>query len=155
MAGRPHIVALIVAAGSGTRAGEGVPKQYRALDGRPVLAHAIDPLAGHPAIDAIQVVIGADQEELYRDAVGERPLLPPVTGGCERRESARNGLEAIAQAGGADVVVIHDAARPFCPPDVIDRLLAALGDHDGAVPALPVADTLARADGGLGDTVAR
>jgi 2-C-methyl-D-erythritol 4-phosphate cytidylyltransferase/2-C-methyl-D-erythritol 2,4-cyclodiphosphate synthase len=151
---RRPTVALLVAAGIGTRAGGGVPKQYRAIAGRPLLAHALDGLA-HPAIDAIRVVIGAGQESLYRDAIGDRPLPPPVIGGAERRHSVANGLDAIASSGGADRVLIHDAARPFLPPSVIDRLIAALETGQAAVPALPVADTLAAAGESLGAVVAR
>lgn len=148
-------IALIVAAGAGARAGGDIPKQYRALAGKAVLAHAIDALAGHRGIDAVQVVIGAGQEQLYEAAVGDRPLLPPVIGGRERRDSVRHGLEAIAAAGGVDIVLIHDAARLFCPPDVIDRLLAALDDNAGAVPALAVIDSVARGGDLLGDPVER
>jgi len=136
-------VALLVAAGTGSRAGGDTPKQYREIAGRPLLAHAVDHLR-HPRIDAVQVVIGAGQDEAYRAAVGDRALPSPILGGATRRMSVRNGLEALA---GAERVLIHDAARPFLPAAVIDRLLSALDTHDGAVPALPVTDTLARADG--------
>jgi 2-C-methyl-D-erythritol 4-phosphate cytidylyltransferase/2-C-methyl-D-erythritol 2,4-cyclodiphosphate synthase len=132
------IVALIVAAGSGSRTGGALPKQYRQIAGKTLLAHAIDHLA-HPRIDAVQVVIGAGQEAAYAEAVGARPLPAPVIGGATRRESVANGLTAL---GDANVVLIHDAARPFLPGAVIDRLLDALEDHDGAIPALPVVDTL-------------
>ena len=131
-------VALIVAAGSGSRAGGGLPKQYRKLAGKALLARAIDRLV-HPRIDEVRVVIGAGQEAVYAEAVGDRPLPAPVTGGATRRESVANGLAAL---GEADIVLIHDAARPFVPAAVIDRLLDALAEHDGAVPALPVVDTL-------------
>ncbi len=147
-----HTTALIVAAGSGSRMGGGAPKQYRIIGGKSVLAHAIDTLAAHPAIEAVQVVIGAAQETLYEQAVGDRRLLSPVTGGTSRRESVLAGLRTV-QTG---QVVIHDAARPFIPVAVIDRLLEALEAHPGAVPVLPVADTVAHArDGLLGDTIDR
>ena len=81
MAGRGRIVALVVAAGSGSRAGGEIPKQYREIAGKPLLVHALDRLR-HPAIDAIQVVIGEGQESLYRGAIGDRALLPPVIGGA-------------------------------------------------------------------------
>jgi 2-C-methyl-D-erythritol 4-phosphate cytidylyltransferase/2-C-methyl-D-erythritol 2,4-cyclodiphosphate synthase len=136
-------VALVVAAGSGDRAGGGTPKQYRRIGGKALLAHAIDRL-DHPAIEAIQVVIGEGQEAAYREAIGGRALLSPVIGGATRRHSVRNGLEALA---GAERVLIHDAARPFLPGAVIDRLLDALEAHEGAVPTLPVVDTLARRSG--------
>jgi 2-C-methyl-D-erythritol 4-phosphate cytidylyltransferase/2-C-methyl-D-erythritol 2,4-cyclodiphosphate synthase len=140
-------VALIVAAGSGTRAGGEVPKQYRKLAGKALLAHAIDHL-GHPGVDAIQIVIGEGQEAAYADAVGERALPAPIIGGATRRESVANGLAAL---GDSDIVLIHDAARPFLPGAVIDRLLGALESHDGAIPALSVVDTLTTRAGDLVD----
>jgi len=144
-----RIVALIVAAGKGARAGGGVPKQFAQLGGKAVLAHSVAAFARHPAIDEVVIVIGEGQEEDARIAIGDHRL---VVGGATRRDSVRNGLEAICDASH---VLIHDAARPFLPAAVLDRLLAALGDHAGAVPALPVADTLARGDGSLGETVDR
>ncbi len=133
-----RVVALIVAAGSGNRAGGDVPKQYRRLAGKALLAHAIDALV-HPRIDVVQIVIGSGEEALYREAIGARALAAPVTGGATRRESVANGLAAL---GDAEAVLIHDAARPFLPGAVIDRLLEALESRDGAVPVLPVVDTL-------------
>jgi 2-C-methyl-D-erythritol 4-phosphate cytidylyltransferase / 2-C-methyl-D-erythritol 2,4-cyclodiphosphate synthase len=145
------IIALIVAAGKGERIG-GAPKQYLAVGGKPVLAHSIDAFLAHPAIDAMQVVIGPGQESAYREAIGDRLLRDPVEGGASRRESVLNGLKAIVGAGR---VLIHDAARPFLPAEVIDRLLAALDEAPGAVPALPVADSLARGGDALGEAVSR
>ncbi len=147
-------VALVVAAGSGSRAGGDTPKQYRKLGGRPLLAHAIDHLC-HPAIDAVRVVIGEGQDEAYRDAIGGRALPSPVVGGATRRESVVNGLAALAAEGDVARVLIHDAARPFLPGAVIERLVAALESSQGAVPAVPVVDTLAKAGGALGETVPR
>ncbi|WP_294391857.1 bifunctional 2-C-methyl-D-erythritol 4-phosphate cytidylyltransferase/2-C-methyl-D-erythritol 2,4-cyclodiphosphate synthase [uncultured Sphingomonas sp.] len=144
-------IALIVAAGEGTRAGAGLFKQYRVMAGKSVLAHAVDALASHPEIDAVQVVIGAGQQAEYAEAIGGRSLPPPIVGGASRRESVANGLAAITGTG----VLIHDAARPFVPHGVIDRLLAALAEVPGAVPALPVVDTLAQAGDALGDVVPR
>ncbi|MBV9931383.1 MAG: bifunctional 2-C-methyl-D-erythritol 4-phosphate cytidylyltransferase/2-C-methyl-D-erythritol 2,4-cyclodiphosphate synthase [Alphaproteobacteria bacterium] len=149
-----RIVALLVAAGSGTRAGGGVPKQYRRLGGKAVLAHALDHLRRAGAED-IRVVIGPGQEALYAAAIGERALPAPVVGGAERRESVLRGLEAIAAAGGADLVLIHDAARPFLPRAVWERLVAALQESDAAVPTLAAVDTLVRGDALLGDAVER
>jgi 2-C-methyl-D-erythritol 4-phosphate cytidylyltransferase/2-C-methyl-D-erythritol 2,4-cyclodiphosphate synthase len=144
--------ALIVAAGSGSRMGEGLPKQYRLVGDRSVLAHAIDAFLVHPAIDQVQVVIGAGQEALYGETIGPRALPPPVIGGASRRESVLAGLNGV----GHERVLIHDAARPFVPHAVIDRLLGALESHEGAVPVLPVVDTVAqRAGEVLGDTVDR
>ena len=146
-----NVIALIVAAGSGSRMGGAIPKQYQAIAGKAVLAHAVDALAGHPAIDAVRVVIGEGQEELARTALGDRDVGQMVIGGTDRADSVRAGLQAI----GGDIVLVHDAARPFCPHDVIDRLLAALETEQGAVPVLPVADTLARANGMLGEAIDR
>jgi 2-C-methyl-D-erythritol 4-phosphate cytidylyltransferase/2-C-methyl-D-erythritol 2,4-cyclodiphosphate synthase len=143
-------VALIVAAGQGSRMG-GPPKQFLSLGGKPVIAHSHEALAAHPAIESVLVVIGAGQEAALEAALGPAPA---VTGGATRRDSVLNGLEALAADPPARVL-IHDAARPFVPARVIDALLAALDSHDGAVPALAVADTLARSDNGLGDVVPR
>lgn len=148
-------IALIVAAGKGERAGGGVAKQFAMLGPKPVVAHSVDAFLAHPKVDAVMVVTGADQSELLEEALAGRAILPPVSGGATRRESVLAGLEAIAASGGAAKVLIHDAARPLLPAAVIDRLLAALADMPGAVPALPVADTLARDIGGLGDVVPR
>jgi 2-C-methyl-D-erythritol 4-phosphate cytidylyltransferase/2-C-methyl-D-erythritol 2,4-cyclodiphosphate synthase len=151
MQGSGKTVALIVAAGRGERIGASLPKQYLEIGGKAVLAHAIDALASHPAIDEVRVVIGAGQEALYREAIGARDLPPPLTGGATRRLSVLAGLEAIE--GGQ--VLIHDAARPFLPHMVIDRLLSALAAAPGAVPVLPMADSIARAGQYLGDAVSR
>jgi 2-C-methyl-D-erythritol 4-phosphate cytidylyltransferase/2-C-methyl-D-erythritol 2,4-cyclodiphosphate synthase len=131
--------AIIVAAGTGARSGSAVPKQFAPLGGRAVLAHSYDALRRHPAIDRVVVVIGAGQEAALKDAIGD---VEHVTGGATRRRSVLAGLVAL----GADVehVLIHDAARPFLSAAVIDSLLTALDTRDGAVPALPLADTLAR-----------
>jgi len=143
MSEAPTVTALIVAAGSGSRMGGEVPKQYLQLAGKSVLAHAVDALADHPRIDAVRVVIGAGQQEQAKAALGGRDVGALITGGAERADSVRAGLAAI----GDGIVLVHDAARPFCPPAIIDRLLDALGTHDGAVPALAIADTLAKARG--------
>ncbi len=154
MTERGRTVALVVAAGSGARAGGDVPKQYALVGGKPLLAHALDHLR-HRGIDDIRVVIGPGQEELYAAAVGDRALPAPIIGGALRRDSVRNGLEALAREGDVARVLIHDAARPFLPATVIDRLLAALVYAPAAVPVLPVVDTLAHSDGALGDTIGR
>jgi 2-C-methyl-D-erythritol 4-phosphate cytidylyltransferase/2-C-methyl-D-erythritol 2,4-cyclodiphosphate synthase len=147
-------VALVVAAGSGSRAGGGLPKQYRLLGGKALLRHALDRLE-QAGIGDMRVVIGADQEPLYREAIGGRALPSPVLGGAQRQDSVRRGLEAIAAEGGAGAVFIHDAARPFLPAAVVARLREGLAGADGAVPVLPVVDTLARAEAALGDPVSR
>ncbi|USU09194.1 bifunctional 2-C-methyl-D-erythritol 4-phosphate cytidylyltransferase/2-C-methyl-D-erythritol 2,4-cyclodiphosphate synthase [Sphingomonadaceae bacterium OTU29MARTA1] len=137
MTDRPRTVALIVAAGSGSRAGGAIPKQYAKVAGKPLIAHAYAAFVGHPAVDEVLVVIAADAGDLAAAALGP---VRTVTGGASRRTSVALGLAAIE----ADRVLIHDAARPFVPADAIDRVLSALDSHDGAMPVLAVADTLVR-----------
>lgn len=149
-----RMTALLVAAGSGSRAGGGLPKQYRDLGGKPLLVRAIEGLQ-RAGIADVMVVIGAGQEALYREAVGDRPLPSPVVGGAERQDSVRSGLEALAGDGAPGAVFIHDAARPFLPATVVERLRAGLAGADGAVPVLSVVDSLAQADSALGDPVSR
>lgn len=152
--------ALIVAAGRGTRAAgaAGVPKQYALLAGAPVLAHTLKAFTSHPAIDVVQVVIHADDRELYGASTGEPhgKLLPPTPGGATRQDSVRAGLAALA-AHRPSHVLIHDAARPFVSHDVLDRILAALATHPAVLAAEPVADTLKRAtaEGTVAGTVDR
>lgn len=133
--------ALIVAAGKGERLGGDLPKQYRLLGGKPVVRRAVEALIGHPAIGRVRVVVGEGQEPLAREALSGLDVGELIAGGAERADSVRNGLATVS----GDAVLVHDAARPFCPAGVIDRLLAPLEFFDGAAPVLPVSDTLARA----------
>lgn len=142
--------ALIVAAGSGTRMG-GEPKQFRLLGGKPVLRRAVEALVHHPAIRAVRVVIGKGQQDRASAALTGLDVGTFIDGGSERADSVRSGLAAL----NGDAVLVHDAARPFCPPNVVDRLLASLEFYEGAAPVLPVGDTLARIDETLGDPVDR
>ncbi len=149
------VAAIIVAAGKGARAGGSVPKQFALLCGKPMLMHSVTALSSHPAITDITLVVGEGQEDDAREKLGGcMNFVKLVTGGAERRDSVRAGLEAL-DAKGVTRVLIHDAARPFLSAAVIDALLAALDHAPGAVPALPVADTLARGDALLGDNVPR
>lgn len=145
------VTALIVAAGKGERAGGGLPKQYRLLAGRPVLRWAAEGLTRHPAVQAVRVVIGSGQQKLANASLEGIPIGELIEGGAERADSVRAGLAQID----ADAVLVHDAARPFCPAPVVDRLIASLEFYDGAAPVLPVGDTLARAADTLGDPVDR
>jgi 2-C-methyl-D-erythritol 4-phosphate cytidylyltransferase/2-C-methyl-D-erythritol 2,4-cyclodiphosphate synthase len=148
-------IALIVAAGRGRRFGDALPKQYQTLLGRPVLRHTAAAFLGHPGIDAVRVVIGADDAALYANAVGDLGLLQPVIGGAERQDSVRLGLESLVEHA-PDTVLIHDAARPLVDAAVIARALAGLADHDGTIAAIPITDTVKRADGGrIVDTIDR
>ena len=142
--------ALIVAAGSGTRMG-GEPKQYRLLGGKPVLRRAVEALIHHPAIRAVRVVIAKGQQDRAAEALAGLDVDALIEGGAERADSVLAGLASIS----GDAVLVHDAARPFCPPAVVDRLLASLEFYEGAAPVLPVGDTLARIGDTLGDPVDR
>src|SRR5437763_1435239 len=135
------VIALIMAAGKGERAGGGVPKQYRMIGGKPVLRWAAESLIGHPAVQSTRVVIAQDREREAVAALADLDVGEFIEGGAERADSVRAGLAAIA----GDAVLVHDAARPFCPPAVIDRLVGSLEFFEGAAPVLGVGDTLARA----------
>lgn len=145
------VTALIVAAGKGERAGGGVPKQYRLLGGKPVLRWAVESLIRHPAVQSTRIVIGQGQREQADAALEGLDVGATIEGGAERADSVRAGLAMIE----ADAVLVHDAARPFCPSAVVDRLLASLEFHEGAAPVLPVGDTLARGGESLGELVDR
>ena len=152
--------ALIVAAGRGSRAAAGArrPKQYWPIGGAPMLARTIAAFAGHPRIDDVLVVIHPEDEALYRAAsapYARAPCAGPVAGGARRQDLVRAGLEALASIAPSSVL-IHDAARPFVPAELIDRVIDSLGAHQGALPALPVTDSLKRAEGArVTGTVAR
>jgi 2-C-methyl-D-erythritol 4-phosphate cytidylyltransferase/2-C-methyl-D-erythritol 2,4-cyclodiphosphate synthase len=143
--------ALIVAAGKGERAGGGLPKQFRIVGGKPVLRWAAETLAAHPAVHSTRVVIADGQQAEAAKALKGLDVGEFVVGGAERADSVRAGLVAVQ----GEAVLVHDAARPFCPPAVIDRLLAALEFFEGSAPVLPVGDTLARVGEGLGEPVDR
>lgn len=149
-----RMAAILVAAGGGTRAGGPVPKQYRQIAGIPVLVHAVKALQ-RAGINRIQLVIGPAQESLLRVALAGLDLPEAVPGGETRRLSVRAGLQRVAAWSAVDRVLVHDAARPFLPSAVIDRLAGALERSPGAVPVLPVADTLARGEGLLGENMPR
>ena len=157
MTGQTHkVAALILAAGQGSRAGTDIPKQFRQIGGKAVLAHSVEAFARHPAVGAVYLVIGSGQQETVRTMIGDGQVTAIIQGADSRRGSVRAGLEAIAATGGADRVLIHDAARPFLSPSMIDQLLAALEQAPGAFPALPVADTLVKSTGNIaGDIVDR
>jgi 2-C-methyl-D-erythritol 4-phosphate cytidylyltransferase/2-C-methyl-D-erythritol 2,4-cyclodiphosphate synthase len=145
------VTALIVAAGSGSRMGGEVPKQFRLLGGKPVLRWAVKSLIHHPAVRKLRVVIGQGQEEQAAAGLAGLDVGELIVGGAERADSVRAGLAAVESGA----VLVHDAARPFCPPAVIDRLLASLEFFEGAAPVLPVGDTLARTGDTLGEAVDR
>lgn len=133
--------AILVAAGRGLRAGGGVPKQWRDLNGAPVLAHTLAALRAPGNIAPIVLVIHPD--DAGRAAALDVTGVMVVEGGASRDASVRAGLEALAPSA-PDLVLIHDAARPILRPALITRVVAALADYDGAAPALAVTDALWR-----------
>jgi 2-C-methyl-D-erythritol 4-phosphate cytidylyltransferase/2-C-methyl-D-erythritol 2,4-cyclodiphosphate synthase len=145
------VTALIVAAGKGERVGGAMPKQFRLLGGKPVLRWAVESLILHPAVRTVRVVVGKDQQDSAAAALEGLDVGDFIAGGTERTDSVRAGLDEIS----GDAVLVHDAARPFCPPEVIDRLLASLEFFEGAAPVLAVGDTLSRLGETLGDPVDR
>ncbi len=148
-------IAIIVAAGSGSRVGGDLPKQYLSVKGKPLLRHCYEAFLAHPAIARIFIVIGDGQLEMARRALNglEQPIY--VTGSATRRKSVAAGLQAAKQSGASAKVLIHDAARPFLSSIIIDRLVMALNTAPGAVPALPVVDSLSRGGTALTETVER
>ncbi|MGD9785281.1 MAG: bifunctional 2-C-methyl-D-erythritol 4-phosphate cytidylyltransferase/2-C-methyl-D-erythritol 2,4-cyclodiphosphate synthase [Hyphomicrobiaceae bacterium] len=152
-------IAIIVAAGRGTRAGGELPKQYADAGGAMVLTRTLRAFIAHSAIDHVVAVIHPDDEALYVRAaapVSGSKLHAPVHGGATRQESVRLGLEAAAELAPSRVL-IHDAARPFVEGATIAAVVAALDTHDGAIAALPLSDTLKRAGEGnlIAETIPR
>jgi len=138
-----RVAAILVAAGSGSRFGAGQPKQFTVIAGKPVVRWAADcllPAAGHLQPVGDPALLGA-----ALDGLAHLPIIP---GGSTRQDSVRAGLEAL-EPFGPDLVLVHDAARPRVPAATVPALLAALARVPGAIPAVPVADTLKRASGGM------
>jgi len=156
-----RIAALLLAAGAGRRFGSPLAKQFVALGSRPVLRHAAEALLPH--VDLLQPV---GERALVSAALGGGltgddgiRIRPAVPGGDTRQDSVRRGLEALAALPAGerpDLVLIHDGARPYVPPEVTRAVIAALDHHPGAIPAIPVADTIKRGqDGVIQTTLAR
>jgi 2-C-methyl-D-erythritol 4-phosphate cytidylyltransferase len=151
--------AVIVAAGRGERLGSDRPKAFAKLKGRALLAESLERLEASDWIDSIVLVAPEGWEEpaiLLAEELGAGKVSASVPGGATRTESVRAGMAEVP--GEALVVLVHDAARPYLPEGVIERVLGPLGEGwDGAAPALPVADTLKRAgpDGAVAETVDR
>jgi len=144
----PRTVALIVAAGRGHRIGGPLPKQYQTIGARSVLRHTLEQFSGHPAVEAVQVVIAAADRVLYDAQTVGLVLRRAALGGPSRQRSVLNGLEALTDDP-PDIVTIHDAARPLVSAEAIGRTIDALAGSDvaGAVAGVRVTDTLKRLDG--------
>jgi 2-C-methyl-D-erythritol 4-phosphate cytidylyltransferase/2-C-methyl-D-erythritol 2,4-cyclodiphosphate synthase len=139
------VAVVVVAAGRGLRAGGQVPKQYRQVGTDPVIRPSLSIFAEHAEVSAVQPVIHPDDAQLFAAASAGLGLLPPVHGGATRQISVRAGLEALAPRK-PEVVLVHDAARPFASPALISRAIAAASATGAAVPVMPVADTVKTVD---------
>lgn len=141
--------AVLAAAGRGERLGSDRPKAFARLGGRPLLAESLERLEGSEWIDAIVIAAPPEWEEpsiLVAEEIAATKVSSAVTGGETRSESVRLALADVP--GDAAAVLVHDAARPLVPDEVIERVLAPLGEGwDGAVPVLPLSDTVKRVDG--------
>ena len=133
--------AIVVAAGRGLRAGNGGPKQYRTIGGQPVIFRAMQPFCRHAEVSEVQPVVNPDDASMFAEAVRGLRHLVPAKGGATRQASVHAGLEALVSAR-PDIVLIHDAARPFVSPALISRAIAAATATGAAVPAVAVADTI-------------
>lgn len=148
--GGPTAAVVLAAGGAGTRLGRRVPKQYLELAGEPVLERALRPFLAHPAVRAVVIAlpapdVAAPPAWLAALAAGDARIRL-VAGGAERGDSVRAGVAATP--ADADVVLIHDAARPLVTPDIIDRVLRAAAEGRGAVAAVPVSDTVKEVEAG-------
>jgi 2-C-methyl-D-erythritol 4-phosphate cytidylyltransferase/2-C-methyl-D-erythritol 2,4-cyclodiphosphate synthase len=153
-----NCIALIVAAGRGSRFGGDLPKQYASIAGKPVLRRTVEAFRACASVQGIRVVISPADQALYEESVAGLALDPPIPGGASRQQSVLRGLEALAPHPPA-FVAVHDAARPFVRPAQIDACLAAAAADgvDGAVLGIPLADTLKRVDAtdAISETVPR
>lgn len=153
-----EIAAVIVAAGRGERAGQSAegPKQYRSVGGKPVIRRSLEAFAAHPRIGRIVVAIHPDDVDLFDKAAGElRSAATTVFGSTTRQQSTLNALRELATGEAPAAILIHDAVRPFVTADLIDRVIGGIERDRGALPALPVSDTLKRDLGNHLETVDR
>ncbi len=142
------VVAVIVAGGSGIRAGGSLPKQYQFVGDKPVIRLTLETFQNHPLIDHVQTVIAPGHEELFAKATLGLAIAKPVSGGGTRQDSCRAGIEA-CQAKNPLKILIHDAARPFLSTDLITNIISELDHADAVIPGLPVADTMKFAPSGI------
>ena len=141
-----QVAAIVVAAGQGVRAGGDLPKQFRRIAGETLLRRALSSFVEAPAVSLVQPVIRSEDAELVHTETAGLGVLPPVFGGVTRQSSVRAGLEALL-ARKPDIVLVHDAARPFASADLIARAIRAAEKTGAAIPGLPVTDTIKRVDG--------
>ena len=134
---------IIVAAGSGSRFGSEIPKQFLDLQGKPVVAHAVDAFRNALPDAEIRLVLSEEMIPLWNGLCAEHGFESPiiVPGGATRWESVKNALSSLSEAPASATVMIHDGARPLVGSDVILRAAAAARNTDGAIPAIPVTDS--------------
>ena len=140
-----QVAAVVVAAGQGVRAGGDLPKQFRRVGGQTMLRRALLSFAGVGNVSFVQPVVRSEDVELVRTLTGDLNVLPPVFGGATRQASVHAGLEALLQRS-PDIVLVHDAARPFASASLIARAIEAAKKTGAAIPVIPVADTVKRVD---------
>lgn len=144
---KKSVAVIIVAAGRGHRASKDLPKQYELILGKATLNHTINSFTSCNTIDKILCVIHPDDQALYEKAVAPYDILPPVHGGTTRQDSVYRGLKAL-ESSAPDIVLIHDAARPFIDESIINSLVNTISDGEtAALPALPIVDSLKKTDG--------
>jgi 2-C-methyl-D-erythritol 4-phosphate cytidylyltransferase/2-C-methyl-D-erythritol 2,4-cyclodiphosphate synthase len=141
------VAAIVLAAGRGLRVGGDLPKQYRQIAGEPVIRASLAAFERHAEVARVQPVIQEEDAGLFQAATGGLKLLAPVQGGATRQASVRAGLEAMVVSP-PDLVLVHDAARPFVSAALISRAIAAAADSGAAIPAVAVTDTVKRVDAG-------
>lgn len=150
------VAAVVVAAGQGLRAGGDRPKQFRAIGGQTMLRRTLSLFLDSGLVGAVQPVIRMEDRALFDAAAAGLSLLPPVAGGATRQGSVRAGLEALAPQP-PEIVLVHDAARPFATSALIARAIEAAGATGAAIPGMPVTDTIKVVDshGRVGETLDR
>jgi 2-C-methyl-D-erythritol 4-phosphate cytidylyltransferase/2-C-methyl-D-erythritol 2,4-cyclodiphosphate synthase len=141
------IIALVTAAGTGERFGGELPKQYMPLAGKAMLMHSLETFVNHPKVTHVAAIISQEHVDLYEKATAGLELLPYIIGGKERQESVLRGLEGVENEQ-ADIVLIHDAARPFVTDRVIDDVISAVESGKAVIPAIIVEDTLKKVENG-------
>jgi 2-C-methyl-D-erythritol 4-phosphate cytidylyltransferase / 2-C-methyl-D-erythritol 2,4-cyclodiphosphate synthase len=137
----PDVAVIIVAAGRGVRAGGDLPKQFQRIGGETMLRRALSMLVEHENVALVQPVIHPEDLDLFQAATANLTMLPPAFGGATRQASVRAGLEALS-AHMPDIVLIHDAARPFASAELVARAIVAARQSGAAIPALAVTDTV-------------
>ncbi len=139
------VAVVVVAAGKGARVGGDTPKQFRRVGGEIVLRRTLETLVAAPKVDLVQAVIRREDQAAYAATVDQLDLMPPTFGGATRQASVRAGLEALERHG-PDIVLVHDAARPFATQELIARAIEAAEASGAAVPGLAVTDTVKAID---------